>query len=808
MDAEAGISETEREEIRSRIEEVATENRIPVDAGHFSMKSARRGVLFPLIVNGIAVIGTLAVVLLVSQVFGADARELRNEAARYASVEGRLIRELREESQQILLAKEREIEVVRRQLQELEGEQQELEESIEQRLAAREAELRERLEAEIEAERTRLIAEGLDNQEIERLMEQFEQEREAYYEQQLEQYRAELEAERVALQEEIDQLRAEYNTRLQELEAEREEIIAEYREREDDLRVQLEQRTAILERIREETEVDLEAAQRELARLEREEQRVQAVEDQIVGQIDRIRDALLQENADAAIGRIDALLAYLQEASVAAIAENSDRRDVDIFLLNQLRARLSEEVESEERSLTEELRLLGQIRDLSQAAQGGEATTETLAVFDELVRTIPEVAVAHRALLDDAVETAVDTLREEDRAEVEVNIGAAADAVAAGEYGRALSRYEAALAATPAVAPDLSRMVTDMLLLGYSLAQYTRDGEPTSGQEQISTRAQIDLDAERSAFLEQIEAAVTARETQLRDEMESIRESMNAELDAAIAQKEAELQTTVAELDAEIAALEAERDALHDSGSEAEQLLRERNAELAQAQQALAATQAELDQALASLEDQNSGLIASLESEIATLEEAVEAAERQRERALSVAEEQRAADLAEAEQQRIAQLDTLAEAARTERSQLLDRINQLVGFQDQVEAARQAYAEYAAAEQQARSENPGSAANAARLELTRFLQDQAVQSLFATGGGLATRINSLFREFETGFASSALEDAAVRIQDIADQESIDASRRLLAIEIEDAAGNEELVRILEAVDSLLAQAQG
>jgi DNA repair exonuclease SbcCD ATPase subunit len=853
LNNESGITEQERAEIQAHIEHVATENRITVDASHFSLKSARRGLLFPLLVNGIAVIGALAVILLLGRAFRADAQEVQTQVSGYSSIEGRLIRELRAESRQLLQAKEREIELVRRQLQELEAEQAALEESIEERLTEREAELRQQLQEEIEAERARLIAEGLGDDEIERLMEQFEAERRAYYEQQLEEYRQELEAERAALQADIDRLRQEYNSRLQELERERQAIIAEYEQREEDLRVELEQRTAVLERIRSETAVDLEQAQRELARLERQEQQVQAVEDQIVGQMDRIRDALLNQNPQTAVTRIDALLDFLQEESVVALTELSERRAVDVFLLNQLRSLLTDQLEEETGTgtLTSELRLLGQIRSLSRAAQGTTESDRTLEVFDELVRTIPEVAVAHRALVEDAVDTAVTNLREQDREAVERTIQSATESVTTGNYDRALADYESALAATPALQPDLSKMMTDLLVLGYSLTTYTREGTETPGMEEISSRAEVDLQAERQAFLDQIQTAVARREAELNQEIRQLRTAMTQQLNQAVQEKEEELQARISTLNEQLEEIEAERSRLLAAlETQREQFEADRAAEEAQREIEAATERAraeslervrELDNQIAALEEQleqerdlrgqaiedavaeAEAALAETQAALAALEtqrreeltqaeqlrtEQLAAAERERRDAVAETEALRVRQLDEAEAARLAELDQLAEAARTERGQLAERIAGLVAFQDQLEAVQATYREYVVSDAQARQANPDSAVNASRQELNQFLQADEIQTLLsANGETLGDRISSLFREFQSGVASSALADAAVKIQDIAAQPTVQASRALLAVEIEDAQGNDALLEILQAVDELLAQAE-
>jgi hypothetical protein len=51
FDADSGITREEQKEIRAEIEKVATSSRITVKPEMFAVKAAKRGVLFPVIVN-------------------------------------------------------------------------------------------------------------------------------------------------------------------------------------------------------------------------------------------------------------------------------------------------------------------------------------------------------------------------------------------------------------------------------------------------------------------------------------------------------------------------------------------------------------------------------------------------------------------------------------------------------------------------------------------------------------------------------------------------------------------------------------
>jgi hypothetical protein len=544
MDVEGAFSEEEKAEIRSHIDALALENRIAPEQASFDRKSAKPGYLIPLLINAGAIIAILVGVLILRSAFSRQDASVRAESVEFTSIEGRLIRELRAESQQEILAKEQEIELVRRQLAELEEEQEELDANIEARLAEREAELRAQLEQEIAIEQARLIAEGIEDAELEDLLQAFEAERRAFYEQQLAQYREELEVERVALQNEIDALRTEYQNRLTELETERREIVDQFRQREADLRVQLEQRTRVLEIARVEATADLEAAQRELNLLERQQENSQAIEDQIIGQIESIQGQLQDGNDAAALAEIDALISFLSQDEVLQIAGIARRREMDIFLLRQLRALVEDRValKSEgDRSITQELRFLSEIRSLSQAAAGAPSEEAQRQAFATLLETLPEVAQAHEAVVTQSRSEAIEEARESERSIVTEGAASAETLAAQGAYDAAAQTYVEALQALPSIAPDAERMLSEMLRLGYAMTDYVVDGEESAQVNQIAQRADIDLESERRAFEEQVERAIAA----------------------AVGREDAGLSFDIAERGDQIATLEDEVDRLN-----------------------------------------------------------------------------------------------------------------------------------------------------------------------------------------------------------------------------------------------------
>jgi hypothetical protein len=713
LENEAGITPVERDEIRTQIEKVATENRIPVEAAQFSLTGARRGIFLPSIVNAGAVVLIAIAILVLSLVFGRNEQKLQTQATQYASIEGKLIRELRQQSNQQLSAKEKEIEEVRTKVRELEQQQQALAETYNQKLKQKEDELRQKQAQDITAERARLVSAGVGTDDITKRMAKFEAERKAYYEKQLAEYRKSLDQERAQLQADITRLRAEYSSRLDQLEKERRQIVADYQQRETTLRVQMEQRTEVLDKLRAQSTVNLEAAQRELARLGQQQEQAQSVSNQLDGQIARISQALAAGQADDALTQVRALQAYLRQGSVRSVPQLADRLRSESFLLEQLGTLLEDRVKAQAaagtQSLASELELLSRMRGLSQQAAAATGTAR-LDVYKQLVAAMPEVMGASSALVDAAAVQAVEDLQKKMRDETEQNTKAAVQLIGAADYAGALAKYKAALNASPAVAPDTSRLLTDLLVIGYRVSDYARTGKKAPGVDAVAAQAGLNLQAERRAFIESAASGLgTAPATTGTD---------TAVTGAASAQ-ELLLRSQLADAQSQITQLETER--------------------------------------------------------------------------------------TQAGAQRAAEIDAIAQKVKTTRQDLTKRLDALLAFEGEVNAAKTAYTTYVEQEKAARSANPQDPITASRQELNKFLRADPVRALLSD---TADRVNALYAATQTAGSSAALADAADIISNIAKQPTVKASRQQLQFEIDSAASNERLAAILKAVDGVLAKAQG
>ena len=554
LDNESGITESEREEIRAHIEKIGTENRLPVEATQYSVGAARRGVLLPFVVNGAAVVLIALAAILLGLVFRREDRTVHNQATQYASVEGKLIRELRLESRQQLDSKDKEISDVKARLKDLESQRDALEASYADKLKQKEAELQQRLQSELAAERQRLVGAGVQSAEVETRMKAFEAERRAYYDRQLQEYRKQLDAEKAQLQADINRLRTEYNSRLSQLEHERSQMAADYDKRAAALQIQLEQRTQVLDRLRAQSSVDIEAAERELSQLNRQQERVSTVENQIEGQAARIRDSLGKGDAAEALSRVHDLQAYLQQDTVRSIPQLTNRVRTELFLLDQLGTFLDERVKSAAggQSLTNDLALLGQLRQMFQDAGKARDDAARLEIYKQLVGLMPEVQSASSVLADAAVNQAMQDFAKKNRDATQKDTQEAVALVAAGDYAGALEHYKAALNETPALSPDTPRIVGDLLQLGYSMSHYTMTGTKDASTDALAADAPgVNLDADRKAFLAEVQRALSSQRQGLETDASASLAAANQSMADALAAQKADLQKQIDQADAQ-----------------------------------------------------------------------------------------------------------------------------------------------------------------------------------------------------------------------------------------------------------------
>jgi hypothetical protein len=331
FDKSSGISFEDQKDILSHIERVAQSSRILAGPDTWKVRPNKRGAFLPIVVNVAALLAIAGGIFGLSKAFSPDTQSVRNGSATLSSAEGRLLQEIKRESEGKIQEKDKEIASIQERMLALDKEKEQLRLSIDERIKAKEAELRDQLKVELEKERQRLIAQGLSEAAIQEKLKEFEKRKTEEFRAQLDEFAKKADAERAALQVNLDKARDEYKKSLSDATAERQRIQDESRQREQELRAQLDDKSKALEAERARTAVSLQAAQSELTRLNADASRVKAVEDRLLGLYASARQSLRDGRIDDAANTLVALRAYLSSADVAAIPALSTRRELDLF---------------------------------------------------------------------------------------------------------------------------------------------------------------------------------------------------------------------------------------------------------------------------------------------------------------------------------------------------------------------------------------------------------------------------------------------------------------------------------------------
>lgn len=324
QDVEA-VPEEDRRELLLQIEKVVAGNKIKVSPELFVINARKRGILLPFLVTGLAITVLISGLFGLYTLFRREERNIGSTPVVAASVEGRLIDEIRKEAEALVAEKDQEIDEIERRLLEIEEQRNTLQSSMESRIALKEEELRRELEAELEELRQKLLAEGASEAVIAEELKNLEEERTAYYEQVLAEFKNTAMAER---------RQAEENLRRMEREAE--DTLRRINEERDQLRLELENNLAgSLE--------GLEAAQLELAKLTDLRTREENVSSQILG----LYLSLKENISEGAIARgeqnLSQLRALLNNEDYLSITSFREQKSANLFILESLERMLDEE---------------------------------------------------------------------------------------------------------------------------------------------------------------------------------------------------------------------------------------------------------------------------------------------------------------------------------------------------------------------------------------------------------------------------------------------------------------------------------
>jgi|GEM_PF-833637 len=445
-----GISADDRREIEDEIDGVSRRNRLSARPEDFVVRPRRKGFLFPLAVNLLAVAATALAILVLSRVFLQRDVDIASMAASLETAEGKLLRELKRDSESRLLEKDRAIADFQSRIRAIDKERSELASNIDDRVRTKEAELRAILKSEVEAERERLAEERISASARESRLRTYEAEKTAALDRLLSEERAAAEAEKSAAEEKYRQLKDDYQKSVSSLGEERKRLQDESRKREAEIRSQAEVEARALEAQGAAARAGLERARAELSSLADQKAKQSAIEERVLGLYESIRSALRERRYEDAATGAEALASYLSDPELAANPSIKPRRDADLFVAETLgtyaRAELARSAADANR-LLEQASTLASAREDAQAAQtalkAGDAAGAQ-AKFSEALSKIPEILSAHEYFLERA--------RSEEaarRAKLDEYLAAADRAYRSGDRALMTARYLSALEYLP-----------------------------------------------------------------------------------------------------------------------------------------------------------------------------------------------------------------------------------------------------------------------------------------------------------------------------------------------------------------------
>jgi hypothetical protein len=489
-----GITAAERREILANIDQVAGRNRLAAGPGRPKAKPLKKGFVFPLVVNVLALVFTAAVLAGLALIFRQRDQGLAEGSAVVASAEGKLIQEIKRESDSKLQEKEKAIAEIQGRLSSIDRQRSELAATIEQRIAQREIELRAALQAELDKERKRLAGLGLSESAIQERLKKFEAQKTAEFNRQLEDFRKKAEVDKAAEDARLTQAREEYQRNISGLNDERKTILDEAKKREDQLRASLDAKAKELEGQSAAAKAGLAKAQSELSQLEDQRSKQQAAEDRILGLYGSIRGALRERRFEDALASVSALDSYLNDPALLSVPGIQSRREADLFVADALGSLARTELE---RASVDTSKLLGQAELLAAARDASAAGNRALksgdlataaAKYQESLATVPEILAAHDYFIARA--------RDEDAAraaKLRASLAEADRAWRAGDYAASGARYSEALAALPLDDAERSALLA-------RLGQASAESSAKAGKAADSKAARDDFAAAKRSL--------------------------------------------------------------------------------------------------------------------------------------------------------------------------------------------------------------------------------------------------------------------------------------------------------------------
>ena len=460
FDADSGISREDQKDILQEIEKVATKNRIAVNPEAFAVRAAKKGVLFPVLVNLAALITLVGGLTGLYFFFQRGETQLARSQTGVITAEGKLIETFKKESEARLLEKNQQIDQIQGRLQEIDKQRQDLQANMDAKVRQREDQLKASMAAELAAEKVRLQKQGLSEQDIANRLSAMEAQKNADSQRQLAAFRAQAETDRQKSDENLRSLQAEFNANLATANAERQQVLEDSKKREADLQAQLEQKTK-------EAASAQASSQQALAALQSRKQQEDLVAGQLVGLYSVVKADISAKDFSKAITGLQAIRDYVNSASVAAFPSMQQRRDVDLFLVDSLTSYVQGQLSPASADTSSLIAASGQISEVrtavaqadAQAQAGNVAEAERL--YAKALAVMPEIQRSYDYFT--ARTRADENARQQ---ALRAGLTRAETAFDAGRYPEMLAAYRDALGYLPETSARLDKTLSNILTAG------------------------------------------------------------------------------------------------------------------------------------------------------------------------------------------------------------------------------------------------------------------------------------------------------------------------------------------------------
>ncbi len=469
FDPDSGISREEQKEIRQEIEQAAAQNRIKVSPEMFVVKAAKRGVLFPIVVNVTALIALTAGLAVLYFLFQRGESQAAREDTTTITAEGKLLAEVKKESEARLQEKNAQIGQIQGQLADIDKQRQDLQSNMDAKVHARESELRAAMAAELDAEKTRLQKQGLSDQEIQKRLADLEAQKTSAVSSELADFKAQADAERKKSEAALRTLREQFNADLARANADRQQVLAESQQKEADLQTQLAQKT-------QELQSSQSRSQTQLNELTSQKQKEDLVSQQLVGLYSVAQTDMAARNYPKALQSLRAIGSYVNSADVVALPGMEKRRTVDLFIVDSLTGLVQGEMDkgkTDTASLVDAANRITDIRGIVANADtllkaGNVADAE--AAYGQALDAIPEISKSYAWFTGKSRDA--EAARQ---AALRAGLVRAETAFAAGRYPEMLAAYRDALAYLPESSERLAATLSNISGAGAALvAQKTQ----------------------------------------------------------------------------------------------------------------------------------------------------------------------------------------------------------------------------------------------------------------------------------------------------------------------------------------------